>query len=93
MAAPYFLRDLLSLEAVDHVCSDEHLLLISLDLTDWQALSPFLGLSEADEEVVLSERTVERQRIDVLRKWRAKFGTGATYRCVTFQPLMYKPSC
>ena len=67
---------------LDQACSDDHLLELSLELTNWQTMSPFLGLSEADEEVVLSERNVERQRIDMLRKWRAKFGSSATYRCV-----------
>ena len=66
-------------ERLDQACRDEDLLELSLSLTNWQSVSPFLGLSEADEEDI-EKRSSERQRIDVLRKWRAKFGSTATYR-------------
>ena len=66
---------------LDQACSDEHLLELSLELTHWQTVSPFLGLSETEEEDI-EKRPPQRQRIDVLRKWRTKFGSTATYRCV-----------
>ena len=66
-------------EKLDQACRDEDLLELSLSLTNWPSVSPFLGLSEAEEEDI-EKRSPERQRIDVLRKWRAKFGSRATYR-------------
>ncbi len=67
---------------LDHECSNDDLNVISQSLTRWAAVSPGLRLTEADEEVIRGERDLERQRIDVLRKWKAKQGEGATYRWV-----------
>ncbi len=69
-------------EKLDQECSNDDLNVISQSLTRWAAVSPWLGLTEADEEVVRVERDLERQRINVLRKWKAKQGEGATYRWV-----------
>ena len=87
MAAPESLEELLCLRAVpverlEQVCLDDHLLELSLVFTDWQTVSPFLGLSETEEEE-FEGRAVKRQRIDILRKWKKKWGSGATYRCVS----------
>ncbi len=73
-------------EKLDQNCSNDDLNVISQSLTRWAAVSPWLALTEADEEVIIGrlggERDLERQRIDVLRKWKAKQGQGATYRWV-----------
>ena len=87
MAAPESLEELLCLRAVpveklEQVCLDDHLLELSLVFTDWQAVSPFLGLSVTEEEE-FEGRPVKRQRIDVLKKWKEKCGSTATYRCVS----------
>ncbi len=65
---------------LDQECSDDDLYQISQSLTRWTAVSPWLGLTEADEEEIRVERALERQRIDVLRKWKAKQRDRATYR-------------
>ena len=85
MAAPESLEECLravSVEGLVQVCLDDHLLELSRELSEWQVVSPFLGLSETEEEEV-EGRPVKRQRIDILRKWKKKCGSGATYRCVS----------
>ena len=85
MAAPESLEECLRalpVERLEQVCLDDHLLELSQELTRWQEISPFLGLSETDEEDV-EDRSTKRQRIDILRKWKEKCGSGATYRCVS----------
>ena len=86
MAAPESLEELLCLrtvpaERLDQVCSDDHLLELSHLLNRWLEVSPYLGLIETEEEDI-EKRPPKRQRIDVLKKWRASLGTSATYRCV-----------
>ena len=85
MAAPESLEECLRavpVESLEQVCLDDHLLELSLVFTDWQTVSPFLGLSETEEEEI-EGRAVKRQRIDILRKWKKKCGSGSTYRCVS----------
>ena len=82
MAAPESLEECLRAvpeERLEQVCLDDHLLELSRELSRWLEISPFLGLSETEEEVI-EGRPSRRQRIDVLRKWREKCGSGATYR-------------
>ena len=86
MAAPESLEESLRavpVERLEQVCRDDHLLELSLVFTDWQAVSPFLGLSETEEEEIEKQHSARRQRINVLRTWQAKFDTGGTYRCVS----------
>ncbi len=66
---------------LDQECSNDDLNVISQYLTRWMDVSPWLGLTEAEEKI-RDERGLARQRIDVLRKWKAKQGEAATYRCV-----------
>ncbi len=74
-------------EKLDQLCSGDDLNEISKALTHWPEVSPFLGLSEADEEDVRakSDRAVSgltRERVDVLRRWQENQKEGATYRWV-----------
>ena len=75
----------LDLEASDcwefkQPCSEEHLAKIATWITDWRAVSPFLGLSEADEIAILeSTHSVPARRMAMLRKWKQKRGKKATY--------------
>ena len=85
MAAPESLEECLRAvpeERLEQVCLDDHLLELSQELSRWLEVSPFLGLTETEEEVI-EGRPPKRQRIDMLRKWRQKCGSGATYGCVT----------
>ncbi len=69
-------------EKLDLRCSRDDLNEISKSFTRWPEVSPFLGLTEADEEEVRDGRTRKRQRVDVLRKWRKNQKESATYRWV-----------
>ena len=62
-------------------CSEEHLAEISTLISDWRAVSPFLGLTEAEEIAMLGSdpHSVPAQKIAMLRKWKQKRGAKATY--------------
>ena len=71
-------------------CSEEHLAEISLSITKWRTLAPFLGLTEAEEEAIARDNPdMSTQRIAMLRKWKAKYGCSATYKklCKVFRKL------
>ena len=63
-------------------CSEAHLAIIADSISDWRAVSPFLGLMEAEESAILGSNphSVPVQRIAMLRKWKQKRGTKATYK-------------
>ena len=62
-------------------CSENHLAVISDAVADWRALSPFLGLTEAEEIAILeSTHSVPARKIAMLRKWKQKHGAEATYK-------------
>ena len=62
-------------------CSEEHLAKIAMLITDWRAVSPFLGLTEAEEIAILeSTHSVPARKIAMLRKWKQKRGAKATYK-------------
>ncbi len=67
---------------LNQICSDDDLSEISQSLTRWPEVSPYLGLTEADEEEIRDGRTLRRQRVDVLRGWKQKKKDKATYRWV-----------
>ncbi len=67
-------------EKLDQQCSGEDLNEISKSLTHWPEVSPYLGLTEADEEEIRDGRALTRQRVDVLRKWQENPKKRATYR-------------
>ena len=69
-------------------CTDEHLAEIANSVPDWRAVSPFLGLTEAEEIAILeSTHSVPARRMAMLRKWKRKQGPQATYKrlCQAFQ--------
>ena len=72
-------------------CSEEHLARISLSITEWRTLAPFLGLTEAEEEAIARDYhdSMATQRIAVLRRWKGKSGSSATYKklCKVFWQL------
>ena len=63
-------------------CSGDHLAVISNAIADWRAVSPFLGLTEAEEIAILGSNphSVAAQKIAMLRKWKQKHGAEATYK-------------
>ena len=70
-------------QLLDSPCADAHLVKLSQSIAEWRDLSPYLRLSPAEERGILTAfplATAARQRIDMLRTWRDKFGLDATYR-------------
>lgn len=62
-------------------CKDEHLCEIARSITDWQSIAPHLKLTEADQdEVEHDHHKTTAQKIAMLRKWRQKCGSNATYQ-------------
>ena len=67
-------------EVLQQLCKDRHLRKLAQSLPDWRGVAPFLGLSEAEENMIEEEHTPALgRRIAVLRKWREKHGKKATY--------------
>ena len=64
------------------LCSEKHLAEIALLVTDWREISPFLGLTAAEEHEILGSapHSVLPQKIAMLRKWKEKRGAKATYK-------------
>ena len=73
-------------QLLDSPCADAHLvkLTLSQSIAELRDLSPYhLRLSPSEERGILTAlppATPARQRIDMLRTWRDKFGLDATYR-------------
>ena len=63
-------------------CSEAYLAVLADSIADWRAVSPFLGLTEAEESAILgsSPHSVSAQKIAMLRKWKQKRGAKATYK-------------
>ena len=63
-------------------CSDNHLVLISKLIADWREMALYLGLTKTDERNILTcyPQSAPCQRIEMLRIWSQKNGTGATYK-------------
>ena len=63
-------------------CSEDHLAVISDAIADWRAVSPFLGLTEAEEIAILGSNphSVAAQKIAMLRKWKQNHGAKANYK-------------
>ena len=61
-------------------CTEEHLAQITVWIADWRALSPFLGLTEAEEIAILeTTHSVPARKMAMLRKWKQRKGRAATY--------------
>ena len=70
-------------QLLDSPCADAHVVKLSQSIAEWRDLSPYLRLSPSEERGILTvfpPATPARQRIDMLRTWRDKFGLDATYR-------------
>ena len=70
-------------------CSDQHLAKISRSIVDWREIAPFLELAEADEIAIRDStpHSVLTQKMAMLRKWKQKLGSEATYErlCQAFE--------
>ena len=66
---------------LDQPCKDDHLSEVALSITEWRSIAPFLGLTRAEEcEIQNDCGKMRTQKIEMLRKWREKYGNQATYR-------------
>ena len=68
-------------EGWNQPCLEEHLAEIAASITEWREISPFLGLTEAEEHEILGSapHSVRSQKIAMLRLWKKKKGKAATY--------------
>ena len=67
--------------ALETPCSDEHIVEIANKVTSWRSIAPYLGLTAVDEENILQDHRddVRIQRREMLRTWKKKLGSMATY--------------
>ena len=76
-------------EVSQQICTDSHLAEIATSIVKWRELSPFLGLTEAEEHEILGSapHSVLQQKIALLRLWKKKTGRAATYNrlCQVFR--------
>ena len=68
--------------ALTEVCSEQHLAEIPLSIVQWKEVSPFLGLTQAEEIEIIGSapHSVRSQKIAMLRLWKQKQGTKAKYK-------------
>ena len=76
------LPDSVDPKQLNQPCSDEHFAKMALCITEWQSIAPFLGLSEVNEEEIICKypKDLIMQNIGMLRKWRERLGSRATYQ-------------
>ena len=62
-------------------CTDQHLWRMSQLIPDWREVAPALGLTRTDEMNIMeyAPHSLPAQRVEMLRTWRHKLGTAATY--------------
>ena len=62
-------------------CTDQHLWQMSQLISDWREMAPALGLTRTDEMNIMeyAPHSLPAQRVEMLRTWRHKLGTAATY--------------
>ena len=62
-------------------CTDQHLWRMSQLISDWREMAPALGLTRTDEMNIMeyAPHSLPAQRVEMLRTWRHKLGTSATY--------------
>ena len=67
---------------LDDVCNCYHLNLISQEIVRWESVSYGLGLDAADVQAIKhdSDGTYDSQKFNMLRRWKHKKHTDATYR-------------
>ena len=68
--------------AMNKTCSVKHLAKISIWIKEWRDIAPFLDLTEAEEHEILGSapHSVRLQKKAMLRLWKEKRGTKATYK-------------
>ena len=67
-------------EKLNDCISDDHLLKISMFLTSWRTVAPFLEIKSNHLEDIEQEKDEQVKRLNVLQKWKGIFGYKATYR-------------
>ena len=61
-------------------CCNEHLAEITKEIQVWQELTPYLSITEPEEEEIRQDNpNYHTQKLACLRKWKEKFGHKATY--------------
>ena len=76
------IMDMIPQSRLDAPVEDINIAKLAREMTEWQELAPFLGLTPAEEREIV-ERYRDRlqlQKRQALRKWKEKHGRKATYR-------------
>ena len=68
--------------ALDLICSSAHIAKFSEHIVDWEELSPYFGLTEAEQQVIRASHAHQYkvQKRKMLWMWVEKLGEKATYR-------------
>ena len=62
-------------------CSDDHLMTLGLELSDWRVVAMLLGLKDSEiEDIQEKGKSTAERSITMLRRWRQSRGEQATYR-------------
>ena len=71
-------------DQLKQVVSEIHLAEIAEKISEWESLVDYLGISdyEAVEIKKNNKDFYKLQKRDFLRKWKQKYGEGATYHCL-----------
>ena len=69
-------------DSLNSPVSDLHVAELASEMKNWEQYVPYLGLTEAEEEEIRMDNPNRygMQKREVLRKWKAKQGSAATYR-------------
>ena len=81
MTAADIIRELPQ-EALNSLVSDLHIAELASEMKNWEQYVPYLDLTGAEEEEIRRDNPNRygMQKREVLRKWKAKQGSAATYR-------------
>ena len=66
-------------ERLDQPCTDKHLNELALSVTEWHSIAPFLGVDQEAIQV-RNPHDVKAQKMAMLRMWKERLGSTATYR-------------
>ena len=69
-------------KVLDSPVSDLHIAELASEIINWEQYVPYLGLTGAEEEEIRRDNSNRygMQKREVLRKWKAKQGSAATYQ-------------
>ena len=94
MAVPSY-DDLLARQTMDHTLmeltfKDEHLRELASNIESCEILGMYLEIPDADINSITSQGEVEVQKIRLLKRWKQRCGSAATYKAMVIALLQIK---